>query len=344
MITRDSDQMHVNPDLKNEDPSSLNMREISQEQLHISVNLEPAISKGEKFINISDIPKYLEQFKTDDEKSLFKRLIENICVLDEDEFDKGITYLAKMIEKRVFESKQNGCVLLVDGIKSKSGALMLEKLLPQLSGFSIKVLDFADYNEDDLQKRWSPEVKNNIFEKPIFVLDDAAYSGARTIAMIDAAEELKDSNEKIHVCLVGSTKAAETNLLEMGTTVDLFVQLKSAEDIFVPEEYYKLSQMLKRGSQFLAMPSQSTTYNFLYYKVPDNFPAGLTREHPFKCDDGSELYLIDDTSEGIWPPYYREKYSDNVIQMVADLNEEFIQNEKPILWKRLLALFRGKES
>jgi hypothetical protein len=276
--------------------------------------IKPAIEFGDQFLKTAMIDEYLEQFPNETEQKLFEKMIENIKVVDKETFDEGIDYLAEQILQTLAEKGRKRCLLLIDGAEAKSGSLMLEKLLPLLEDkIKVEVIDYAYYGSRNpwvgsFSKEWSDTIKRKtsffkkFFIKDIFVVDDAGYSGNRIERMCKAAQQLNIAN--VHAKLVGATGTTKKTLAEMGVDLGYYVDLQAVNEVFDLDEYDQLVKMLSKGTQQSFPRPSVSTLNFLYYKVPDVFPPGLLNSSPFRINENKKIYLIDDTKDGVWPPYY----------------------------------------
>jgi hypothetical protein len=226
-------------------------------------------------------------------EALLDKLIEHIQVIDEAMVQSALRNLEAEIASFVGDSPYI-VVLDVDG---KSGPFIFEmmKLTPPPARVE-KTLAIADPTLSGLGSR--PEVPH----KYVF-LDDIGYTGNQLAGKIrNVLEQFGGTADDVLVGLLGSTHLARENFetLVGVQNVRFAYDVQNVRELLSPEETELLANIFPGGEP------ENEVLTYLYFKVGDAFLPAVRRRGVGQLmadGTGEPLFLIDDTVDGIYPPY-----------------------------------------
>ncbi len=249
---------------------------------------------------------------------LITKILDNIRFIDQEAFQKALTYLAKKIES--FTKGDDYYIYIAQWNKSES--LVLDLLFPLL-----KRKPKALITHESLRRGVS--VDGAILEKippnsKVVHLNDWSLTGNQDyLRTSEAIHELE--NPDFASFFVAITDDAKQRLTTKNNAqVFNYFSIPKNKEVYTPPELKKL-EAISTTDQFESFTEGVQTFS--YFKVPDNFPTfirgrkAIKRRYP---------WLVNDWQGGIYPKYKDETY--NKIIRRAELRK------KPLLG-RLLAPF-----
>jgi hypothetical protein len=259
-------------------------------------------------IKQQDVQKFEAWFcENEDDERLFSKLMQNIRMIDKEDLREGIEYMRQAILR--FTDGGN-YYLMVDN-PGKSGDLILDSL-----SVSDKpptgVIRFQDVESGRV-----PQIEKGA---KLVIADDALYSGDRVTLPLEAfLAKHEFPVEDVLVTSVAMTNGAVERLRGVGlrgSQIAHELTIPVLHEILAPEEISRYKEKFDAECSRLLPDSEgpnlegykTRVLTFFYYKVPDNFLPGFRRSMSVLREISEsapldETYIIDDTEDGIYPPY-----------------------------------------
>jgi hypothetical protein len=253
--------------------------------------LPPLLSERpdrERYIPAKRAKKMRKYFARREKGNLFDKVLANFRMIGEAEFAAGLDAMSKAVTD--FIAGDPYYVVVND--RGGSQTFVLSRLnLPYPPEAVIWVT-----NDEPIP---NPDYK-------LVFVDDAAYSGGQVIGEIlrNLPDYKKTAAEgRLMLAFVGITDKAEGWFKKSGVE-NIFASYKipTLNQIFTPWEVTALARIIGRRSNVPETGAENVL-TFLYYKVPDNLYDGLRKDDPVSKSPDRNLYLLDDTPGGIYPPY-----------------------------------------
>ncbi len=144
----------------------------------------------------------------------------------------------------------------------------------------------------------------------LLVVDEASYGGAQIIdETLKSKEADKIEPQNVMVATVGMTDHARNQIRRAypGINIATIFRIPTIAQIFSPSERREMGVVTAIIGDDDYISREATVLTYFYFKVPDVFHPGLTMGFRENMDNTRPVFLIDDSPNGIWPPYRRNR-------------------------------------